>query len=264
MAVVLAAGLSGCTGTPLAPPTRTAPTATEQPDAAARAATVAAPDPSLADLPPGTLVAAGDFAGRGTTGRIEIRSNGDDHGFDVTLIGMSPLPAAGTSLELNALPVTASDTDLRQGFSFYTYGALQQLTDQTLRMPGEGYGGFETNDPSYMRSAVIWAPHPGAPVGLGTVVATAPLTWQLPDLNPGLAVVDHGSADGARGEVTIGSDGTPSTYRVAWGDTAGGISDRFGLNVDDLAWLNPDRMATRIVLADLTINLSRENRGLPG
>jgi hypothetical protein len=216
----------------------------------------------LADLAPGTLIASGEFGGRGTTGRIEITANGTDRGFDITLADLSPAPAAGASLELNTLPITASDEELQQGFSYYRYDALEPSSEQTFATPGQGYGGFETNDPSYLRTAVIWAAPDGAPIGLGSVVATAELTWVLPDLGPSLDVVDHGAAAGARGEVGISRDGAPLSYRVAPGDTADGIGGRFGLTTDELAWLNPDRLPGRLVLAGITVNLSPDSRGL--
>ena len=52
------------------------------------------------------------------------------------------------------------------------------------------------------------------------------------------------------------------SYRVAWGDTPKGITERFGITLRDLEWLNPDRLSGRLVLADITLNLSRESRGL--
>lgn len=218
--------------------------------------------PGLSDLASGTLIATGEFGGRGTTGRIEIRTNGTDQGFDVALTGISPVPPGAASLELNALPPTASDSELQQGFSYYRYDPLQQVPEQSFSTPSAGYGGFESNDPTFMRTAVIWAAPPGWPIGLGSVVATAPLTWDLPDMNPGLEVVDHGAAEGAYGQVGLAADGAPMSYRVAWGDTPKGITERFGITLRDLEWLNPDRLSGRLVLADITLNLSRESRGL--
>ncbi|MBM7504748.1 LysM peptidoglycan-binding domain-containing protein [Agromyces aurantiacus] len=216
----------------------------------------------LSDLTPGTLIASGEFDGRGTTGRIEIRANGEDHGFEIALADVTPAPAAGMSLELNALPVTASDAELQQGFSYYRYDALATSPDQAFSTPGPGYGGFETSDPTYLRTAVIWAAPEGASIGLGSVVATAELAWSLPDLGPSPDLIDLGDATGARGEVGTSREGVPVNYRVAPGDTIDGIGTRFGLTMDQLAWLNPDRSPGRLVLAGITLNLSAESRGL--
>lgn len=219
--------------------------------------------PMLSDLAPGSVIATGAFSGE-ATGRIEIRANGSDRGFDVALAAVDPAPPPGASLELNALPSKASESDLRSGYSYYRYDPLEQARDQTFATPAPGYGGFETNDPSYMRTAIIWAAQPGASIGFGSIVATADLTWHLPDMNPGLDIVDHGSTDGARGAVTRADDGAPWSYLVAAGDTANGITTRFGITERDLEWLNPDRDRGRLILADVTLNLSRDTRGLRG
>lgn len=216
----------------------------------------------LSDIPAGTRIASGEFGARGLTGRIEITANGSEHGFDVALVGLSPVPAAGTSIEFNAEPVTASDEALHEGFSHYSYQALEQVPDQTFTTPRRGHGGFQSSDPSYLRSAVLWAAPEGAPVGLGSVVASAPLTWELPQAFPGLQVVDHGSSEGARGLAGSNESGSPLTYRVASGDAADAIAARFGITIDELRWLNPDREPGRFILADSTLNLARDARGI--
>ncbi|TFB97679.1 MULTISPECIES: LysM domain-containing protein [unclassified Cryobacterium] len=218
--------------------------------------------PVLSDLTPGTLIATGEFSGAGTKGKIQIKANGADHGFDVTLTGLQPVPLAGTSLELNSLPSTASEWDLQHGFSYYRYDALSQESDQTFSTPSVDYGGFETNDPRFMRTAVIWAAPSGAPIGLGSVIATAALNWDLPNMTAGPTVTDHGSAEGARGQVSLGADGTPVSYLIAPNDTENAIAARFGITAEDLEWLNPDRFGDRLNLANITINLSEGSRGL--
>ena len=232
-----------------------APSAAAEPDAAEHV-------PRLSDLAPGTIIATGEFSGRGTTGTIQIKANGADHGFDVALTSIQPVPLAGTSLELNALPPTASETEMQHGFSYYGYDQLSQTADQTFSTPTAGLGGFDTTDPRYMRTAVIWAAPPGAQIGLGSVVATAALTWDLPNMNENPEVTDDGPAEGARGQVTVADDGTPVNYRIAPSDTANGIAARFGITTDTLEWLNPDRFGERFILANITINLSGDSRGL--
>lgn len=261
VAMLLTATLAGCASGLTPPPSGVDNAAAVESQESGEAS---APDPlpRLSDLTVGTVIATGEFGGRGTTGRIEIRANGADHGFDVALIDISPAPAAGTSLELNALRSTASDEELQQGYSYYRYDPLAHASAQTFSTPGAGYGGFESNDPTYMRTAVIWAAVPGTPIGLGSVVATAPLKWDLPDMNPTLRVVDAGAANGANGQVGLAGDGTPITYQVARGDTSAGITERFGITTDGLEWLNPDRLPSRLILADITLNLARDQRGL--
>jgi hypothetical protein len=259
VATLLAVAMTGCGVSPSRSVHADA-AATAKPLATARTVT-AEHLPRLSSLAPGTVIATGSFSG-GTTGRIEIKANGADHGFDVSLTGLYPAPAAGTSLELNAEPPTASDTAFKEGFSYYRYDPLGQVSDQTFSGPSAGYGGFETNDPRYLRTAVIWSAPSGTPIGLGSIVATAALTWDLPTMSPGPEIADHGPAEGARGKVVLADDGAPISYRIASSDTANGIATRFGITTDDLKWLNPDRYSGRLVLADITINLSRELRGI--
>jgi len=263
LATLLAATLAGCyaSAAPPVPWDGARATASAVPLAAVEA------DPSevvpqLSDLASGTVIATGSFNDRGVTGQINITANGADNGFDVTLTGMQPVPPAGSSLEFNALPAAASDGELQDGFSYYRYDLISQVPDQTFSTPSAGYGGFETNDPRFMRTAVIWVAPQGAPVGLGSVVATAALTWDLPHMGPGPEVDDHGAAEGAHGQAARADDGTPISYRIAAGDTAYGIAARFGITTGDLQWLNPDRFGGRLILADITLNLSRDSRGL--
>lgn len=173
-----------------------------------------------------------------------------------------PLPSEGATLELNSLPDTASDDELRSGFSYYRYEKLAAVPDQAFSSPPPGYGGFESNDPTYMRTAVIWAALPGMSIGFGSVVATASLTWNLPQMNMELEVIDSGSTTGARGEAALADDGTPVNYRVAAGDTALGVAARFGVTEGGLEWLNPDRLPGRLLLEGITLNLSPESHGL--
>jgi len=215
--------------------------------------------PSLSDLPVGTVIATGTFDSRDVTGRIEIRSTERHNGMQITLSEVSPAPPEESTLELNSLPSSASDVEFAQAFSYFVYDVLQATSEQTLTTPGEGYGGFRTNDPGYLRTAVIYGTG-----GFGDVFATAALTWNLPNMNPSLQVTDAGKTEHARGAVTVAEDGTPLAYRVAAGDTLLAITARFGITGPQLGWLNPDRSASRLILADLTLNLSRENRGLRG
>ena len=265
IATLLAAILTGCAVAAVRPSPSVAASATAR--AASSTSTgmpTAAPVPRLSDLAPGTLIATGEFRSPVAAGKIQIKANGLDHGFDVILTGLRPVPVAGTTIEFNALPSTASDTQLQDGFSFYRYEPLSQVSDQNFRTPGPGYGGFETDDPSYMRTAVIWAAPSGFSVGRGSVFATAALTWDVPTMKAVPKVADHGSADGARGQAGLAGDGTPVSYRIASNDTVGRISARFGVTADDLQWLNPDRLGLPggLILADSTINLSGNARGL--
>jgi hypothetical protein len=71
-------------------------------------------------------------------------------------------------------------------------------------------------------------------------IATAPLTWTLANPRPTLRPTDFGARSGARGIVTSAS-GIPASYLVAVDDTYADIAARFGISIDDLEYLNPDR-----------------------
>ncbi|WP_223692187.1 LysM peptidoglycan-binding domain-containing protein [Leifsonia poae] len=71
-------------------------------------------------------------------------------------------------------------------------------------------------------------------------IASAPLTWTLTDPRPSLRPTDSGIEPGAQGEATS-TGGTPTSYLVAADDTYRDIAKRFGISVDDLEYLNPDR-----------------------
>lgn len=221
----------------------------------------AAHAPELSDLVVGTLLATGEFNGAALEGRVELRADGTDSGFEVSLIGIEPSFSAGATLELNAMPLPASEAALRQGLSSYRYEPLAQASEQSFRMPSGGAAGFRTSDPSYLRTVVIWAAPPGSDFGFGEVLATAPLTWILPDMRPALEVLDHGVAEGAMGEIRVDSDGAPIAYQVAEGDTSVGIAGRFGVTRTDLEWLNPDRTGSELIRAGNVINLERGLRG---
>lgn len=264
IATLLAAILTGCVVAAVHPSPSVAASATARAAPSTSAGTpTAAPVPRLSDLAPGTLIATGEFRSPGAAGKIQIKANGFD-GFDVILTGLRPVPIAGTTIEFNALPSTASDRQLQYGFSYYRSEPLSQVPDQNFSIPGQAEGGFKADNPSYMRTAVIWAAPPGSPTGHGSVFATAALTWDLPTMKTVPKVADHGSAEGARGQVGLAGDGTPVSYRIVGNDTVGEISARFGITADDLQWLNPDRLglAGGSILADSTINLSGDSRGL--
>ena len=136
VAVLLATALTGCATDPQPPAVETTPSVRSVAEADGAETTAPEPAPRLSDVAPGTIIASGAFEGRGATGRIEITANGSAHGFDVALTGVAPLPPEGATLELNSLPDTASDDELRSGFSYYRYEKLA-----AVRSPFRGHRG---------------------------------------------------------------------------------------------------------------------------
>ena len=95
-----------------------------------------------------------------------------------------------------------------------------------------------------------------------TIVASATLTWTMPDQRPKLGdLTDHGATESAAGTTTFKS-GIAVSYLVEYGDSMPGIAERFGTTVDDLEYLNPSRGAdpTHYVDGGQRLNLSKAVR----
>lgn len=75
---------------------------------------------------------------------------------------------------------------------------------------------------------------PPSPAPTVTSDASPPPTPPA-DEAPSLRVVDGGPIEGAMGEVTVDTDGTPLTYTVVEGDTPDQIRARFDIWWDQLA-----------------------------
>lgn len=240
--LLVALVLAGCTAAPSPSPEPT-------PSATPAAAT-------FPDLPVGTVVATGQFAGS-TTGTVELVVT-DNSMFDVRLTDFTTDVEAPYSLLLSPYPLTEDRTCLDL-FAF-------DLGDPTLNGPGPyPLGDFQEwfFDPSFLDGAILGKyieADAQANDCLRTVVATAPFTWDFPDLRPGLAVSDSGPAPHAMGEVTV-QGGSPTSYVVAPDDILSEIALRFGVSIDDLNYLNPARPAPGSdAVAGEVLNLSRENR----
>ncbi|TFC44771.1 MULTISPECIES: LysM peptidoglycan-binding domain-containing protein [Cryobacterium] len=218
-------------------------------------------------LAPGIVVATGTFTGfvdgSGTTaprpevqGTIEVSTHNGR--LMVSLLDLDVGPVANTTiLELNALDGNATSGDFRVATSYLGDSEVTTATTQTFDL---GYDTeMVTTDPSWMRTAVIWERVDGIGT-LGRALATAPLTWTLPDQDPDLTVTDAGAGDLARGEVHYDSAGNPSAYVVAPLDALETIAIRFGITEHDILWLNPMR-GYGMARAGETLNLSLYERG---
>jgi len=234
-----AAGVAGCTQA--APPVEPTP-----------AASAAAP-PAVA---PGTVVATGSFEGA-TTGRLQVIAVAG-RAFEVRLEGFSTARAAPYSLLLSPYPLTDSLTCLDL-FAF-DLGTPQGAEGTYPLGSMERWQG----DPSFLDGAVlgqyIESDHLANDC-MATIVARAPLTWTIPDLRPGLVVVDSGSTVGAMGPVALEA-GEPATYTVAAHDILGEIAARFGITTHDLLYLNPARLVpnTNTAYSNEILNLRKADR----
>jgi hypothetical protein len=259
-ALLAVAMLSGCTAVGVSEPSGS-PTASPTPAAAADRTGLAA----------GSVIATGTFAGfvdAGDTsasrpavqGTIEVSTH--DGRLMVSLLNLDVGPVENTTiLELNALDGDATSVQFRVATSYL--GEIE-VTTAERQFFDLGYDTeLVTTDPSWMRTAVIWERVDGIGT-LGRVLATAPLTWTLPDPAPGpgtdLTVTDAGAGDLARGEVHYDSAGNPSAYVVAPLDALETIAIRFGIGEHDILWLNPMRGYGEAQAGE-TLNLSRYERG---
>ncbi|MEL4320674.1 hypothetical protein WJX64_16790 [Leifsonia sp. YIM 134122] len=230
--------------------------ATAIPTGTARPA-VAAGESGAPELEWHHVVGSGDLvtADGAVLGLIEVIVG--KHGlFDARLTGWDGDLPAKTGLTLHPEPV-AIDSCTDTGFAL-SLGDLSLQPTQYFTIGTIGSG-----DPSFLETAVLSTlPDPAA--GMATdcmrpAAAVAVLHWSIPDMRPGLHVIDSGRATAAIGDVTI-VDGEPASYLVHGDDTLGAIAERFGITTSDLLYLNPTRVtpgSTGQAYAGETLNLSR-------
>ena len=227
---------------------------------------VASPAPQpiteLYDLAAGTVLGTGTFDASTKvpiSGSVEISTDSGRLTLSVLNLDLGPTENTVT-LELNALTHDASTGRFRTARSYVADTPVLTEDRQTFDIAsGNGYGDqLITNDPSWMRTAVLWEQVEG--LTFGRVLATAKLAWTMPDLHPDLKVLDTGEVPTARGSVIYDSAGNPSGYVVVPLDALETIADRFSITMADLLWLNPMRGWDE-AQADETLNLSRYERG---
>jgi hypothetical protein len=239
-------GLAGCTPVEVRLPaiigTRASPSAS------------ATPNPVIKS---GVVVATGELASSDgkTSGRIVVTASADGN-FDVTMSDFRTSTAGDLELELSPVPFNSAvkcfaDMGLRI--------ALNKVSSGTYLLAGavDSIQG----DPTFLDSVLVTQPAMPAANGecLNPVVASASLTWTMPDMRPSLVVVDSGIRSGATGVAAI-VDGEAASYVVASDDVMEAIAQRFGITVDDILYLNPTRMGGKMALAGETLNLSKKLR----
>lgn len=247
LGILLLAGCSADAGAP-------APTAsTSTPDAR----------PVLA---PGTIAATGSFPASGAVaGSVEMRVN-DTGIFELVVTDLVVADGSAVQFTLTADALAPDEQCLDSDWRF-GLGQAEAGHDPAVPLvfPIGGSDGIGQGDLSFIRevvltrAAVAGAPDKACPIPL---VSHAPLAWSTPDLRPGLDVADSGPVTGAMGTVTLDGD-SPSSYTVAQGDTLAAIAERFGLELDDLFYLNPRRSPNpedSHAFTGEVLNLSRETR----
>ena len=198
--------------------------------------------PTLTPVPPGTVVAEGDVASPKGSIHYHYRvvSNGDNtysaqfSGFTSTV----PVPVSVTFLDT---PPQVGD-----GITYHGVGDFQLGGPTTSPAAASSSKLGSVGQPSYLVALVTYSSAPsfdGVPQELGPdkVLAVNTVHWSVPVRQSNVHPVDNGANPGASGTVTATTaSGAPKTYLVSAGDAPAGIATRFGIQVADLYWLNPD------------------------
>lgn len=239
--LVNAVALTGCTTTP--PSGRVL--------SAAQPSTTAAPVPVVLK---GEIGTASFVSPNGkTTGNVRITAR--DGGFFVGLTNFTITEPGTVGLTFSPWdPTTTCPVD-QNAFDFGNLSAAPSQLDLPMG-PWEG-------DPSLFKTLVVnRIQPPGSTPDMNgcvrTPLAFAPVAWTVPDTRPQLHVHDSGSATGAEGAATT-SSGVSTSYLVARGDYLNGIAGRFGISIDDIAFLNP--FHTTQLQPGQRLNLSKALRG---
>lgn len=238
IAVTLLGAVTGCTA---GDATINRPQASAATSAAHPPTTTFTPTP-VPTVAPGTVLATGAFvsADRKTSGHIVISAAPLDDGLVMKVTGFRTTRAGeGLQIKLSERPVKPNTVC----FDSYTRtdNVVSAASQQTFEYPGTPFYAVSL-DPSFLDSVVLIVSTPLADNCLWPIAAIAHLTWTMPDLHPGLTVIDSGSGNEAAGEVVV-KNGKPVSYAVADGDTLTGITARFGITVAELAYLNPVQLS---------------------
>lgn len=218
----------------------------------------------------GTTAATGSFvdtdaSAESVSGSIAIRVN-DAGIFELVVDDLVVTDGAAAQFTLTADALAPDEQCLDSDWRF-GLGQADAGHDPAAEMvfPIGGSDGIGQGDLSFIREVVVTraaaggAPDKACPI---PIVAHAPLAWSIPDLRPGLSVVDSGPVTGAMGTVTLHGD-EPTTYTVAQGDALAAVADRFGIALDDLFYLNPRRSPNpedSHAFTGEVLNLSRDTR----
>lgn len=253
--------------------TPTADVSVESPSASATApASPPSADPVFvdpADIPRNTVVATATLAppegGADAGGQVVVRTT-DTGDYLFELSGFhSDRPDFATTeayrdLLLEPDPVAeigdCLDTGLRLGI-----GQVTPAEDQSFNTR---LSDFSQGDPTFFSTIAVTIGTKDRDDGcMVDVVAAGTLEWTMPDLRPDLIAADTGAAAGARGTARLSDAGILLDYTVAAGDVLAEIAARFGITVDDILYLNPERSApgpARQAYTGEVLNLDKTDR----
>jgi len=228
--------------TPSATPTPT-PTPTGPATPSPRAATpppqeAAVPAPFVTPVTAGTVVAEGDVASPKGSIHFHYRvvANGDDTYATEWSNVTSSLPVT-IGVGFFATPPSVGDGLTDQGEGAFDLGGATTVPTSSSWTLGQ------VSQPSYLGSLVVSTSSAAADVpveiGVGKVLAVAPVSWSVPPRPTNIVTVDGGAADFASGPITATtSAGGPKRYQVAAGDLIDAVAQRFGVSVSALIYMN--------------------------
>lgn len=209
-------------------------------------------------------VQTGDVVATGTlsspdgsvNGNVMVVSAGDGNytaEFDNLSITRNPVMSVGFSVE-----PWDDQRYCEDSFSVYSYGDSDLLSNPTMDF---WFAQHMPEDPTFLDTVVIsqGLPAEGDPGCYYPVVATAPLDWTMPDQRPDLNPVDSGETGGAHGPVET-VNGVLDSYTVVPNDLIEEIAARFGISVDDVFYLNPQRDVNPLLEVGDVINLAKGSR----
>lgn len=191
-------------------------------------------------LDAGTVVATGGLTSTDslTTGEVTITADGDGQ-FDYSISNLVTPVTDVVNINLTVEPFT-EEAYCDGGFPIFVMDQMQLAPAMT--MSDTHWEELTLGNPDFLDTLVLTSNDATSPKTgcFYPVIASAPLTWTMPDLRPDLTVVDSGATGGAMGPVAQ-ADGEPVSYEVVAGDVLAEIAARLGITVADLFYLNPGR-----------------------
>jgi len=220
-----------------------------------------APSASIA-LDAGTVVATGRLTSVDglTSGDVTVQADGSRQ-FEYRITDLTTPVTDTVSINFSTQPFT-EEAYCAGGFTILSKEQFD-LAGRSIVSDTDWYD-LMLVGPDYLDTLVLTSSTGDTPKTgcFYPVIATAPLTWTLPDPRPDIVVVDGGATGGAMGPVAQ-ADGEPATYEVVADDQLPEIAARFGITLQDLHYLNPARSPSPldpVAYVGELFNLSKSGR----
>ena len=230
---------ASATDTPTATPSST-PNPVDSHPATPGPVTAAFPNPVIAPIPAGTVVASGDVASPKGSIHFHYAMVADGrNGFTARYSGFTSTVPVPISVTLLSVPPKVGD-----GLTYHGIGDHQLGGPTTTAAAASSVTLNSAGPPSYLGVLVTYSSatsSTGIPIELGPnkVLAVNSVRWSIPLRSTNVHPVDKGSRAYATGKVTARTaSGAPKRYLIAPGDVTAVVAERFDISVKDLIWLN--------------------------